>query len=135
MYHHFLVEPLRRLYLSGPGLLGFWEGKEFSAICQELTGHSEGFWQEHPDECLRMVDKRFNSYLSTLEIILYFYLLREVYHGSLRFLYWWTCKYFHQDKDDLHRDSVTYIYHGLPNHCLSTPTTIQIPGTTQRSLC
>jgi hypothetical protein len=86
-----------------------------------------------------MIEKRFDSYLTALETLLYFYLLlllgRELYHGSTRFLHWWTSKYLYQDKDDLPRDSITYIYHGLSHHCIPTPTTIQVSGLSQRPLC
>lgn len=86
-----------------------------------------------------MIDKRFDSYLTALETLVYFYLLlflgREAYYGSSRFLHWWASKYLYQDKDDSVRDSITYIYHGLPNHCIPAPTTIQVSSLSKRPLC
>jgi len=79
LYDSFIVNPLRRLYLNGPKLLGFWEGQGLSSICHTLTNHPEIFWVEHAEECENMVNNKFTSFLNTFEVLLYFYLL---YRGA-----------------------------------------------------
>jgi len=75
LYRTLFVNPLRKLYLEGPSVyqVGFWEGRVFTDICRELTSHSELFWETHPRECLDIIERKFGSFVGTLEVIMYFY--------------------------------------------------------------
>jgi hypothetical protein len=55
--------------------VGFWEGKSMTEICREITSHREIFWDSHPYECLELVERKFGSFLGTVEVVLYFYLM------------------------------------------------------------
>lgn len=56
--------PLREIYFKGPNLkgLGFWEGKENTVICSELTSVSEQVWLENQFACDEIVDKNYESF-------------------------------------------------------------------------
>jgi len=72
LYDTLFVNPLRTLYLNGTTMLGFWNGQSALQICAQVTHQSELFWQQHPHDCSLIVEQRFSSALSTVQILLYF---------------------------------------------------------------
>ena len=74
LYESMFIDPLRKLYLFGPGWLqfGFWGGKPEAEICQSLTLFSESFWLDNMKECKDLIHKRFFSFQVSVEIVLYF---------------------------------------------------------------
>lgn len=77
LYKWLIVEPLRRLYLHGPGSthFGFWAGQETTDICSDLTSASAGFWLQNMEDCQKLIDDRFESFLILLEVCGYFWIL------------------------------------------------------------
>lgn len=73
IYDTFIVRSMARLYIYGPsvGGYGFWEGREPNEICAIMTGNSAEFWKGNLDECERMIDRRFYSWLVAFEVITY----------------------------------------------------------------
>lgn len=67
--------PLYKLYTMGPrwGHLGFWEGRPSSDICAELTNAPASFWEQHSDECERVIDKKVTSMGVLIAVTLYTY--------------------------------------------------------------
>lgn len=62
--------------------MGFWGGKDTFVICQLLTNHNQLFWYDNPIECNKLIEDRFLSFKTTIEIVLYFIILfRIVYIG------------------------------------------------------
>lgn len=74
-YNTFVVEPLRTLYLNGPQMFGFWNGRTMLQICAELTNQPELFWQSHESECASIVGKKFQTTLVTTQVLVYFAIL------------------------------------------------------------
>jgi hypothetical protein len=72
LYDTLFVNPLRTLYLNGTTMLGFWNGQSALQICAQVTHQSELFWQQHPQDCSVIVEQRFSSALSTVQVLLYF---------------------------------------------------------------
>jgi len=91
LYNYLFVSPIRKLYFFGPAYLnfGFWEGQPHAEICARLTAYSATFWEKHGSDCSEMIEKKFLSFQSSLEVSLYFIIL----FGSLKFcvdeLRWW----------------------------------------------
>ena len=77
IYTILIIHPLKQLYLNGPQVLnvGFWEGQPLNVICHHMTGQPETFWQRHEYECVQLIDDKFESYLTMVEISAYFYCL------------------------------------------------------------
>jgi hypothetical protein len=65
------------LYLNAPavGQFGGWQGYTALQICGRLSGQQEVFWAAHPDECEAMVSGRFYSFVVTVQILLYFFVM------------------------------------------------------------
>ena len=80
VYNLLLVSPLRRLYLYGPAAynVGFWEGKEASEMCQVMTNHNQLFWENNHEECQTLIETRFQSFKTTVEVVLYFTLMYKI---------------------------------------------------------
>jgi hypothetical protein len=80
MYDTLLLSPLRQLYLYGPVAynMGFWQGKDSSEICQMMTNHNQLFWVEHHEECQALIETRFQSFKTTVEVLLYFTLMYKM---------------------------------------------------------
>lgn len=76
------VQPLRRLYFHGPENiafgLGFWQGLSQSEICARIKNTSEKTWDKLPDECEQITEQLFQSFLITVETILWFYILVQI---------------------------------------------------------
>lgn len=70
-----LISPIYQIYIHGPSLqgFGFWEGKHNYDICAELTNVSSEFWYNHSNECLLLIEKKFNSFCITILCITYSY--------------------------------------------------------------
>lgn len=77
LYHLTVIHPLKKLYMHGPSnfLLSFWEGKQESTICAEMTNYDELFWAEHAAECHQLISRRFHSFLVTTHCVMYFSLM------------------------------------------------------------
>ena len=82
-YKVIIIDPLKYLYLQGPRMfnIGFWEGKPIHEICGEMSSESELFWLMHINECAQMIDDKFFSYVTMMEIGVYFYLMIIVLHN------------------------------------------------------
>jgi len=70
-YAHLVVRPLARIYMEGPGTLnwGFWYGADAADVCMHITGGSTSadHWARNPQECFRMIERRFNALLIVFE--------------------------------------------------------------------
>jgi len=79
-YDYLLVNPLRKIYLFGPAVVGFgfWQGLSSPEICAHITQYTETFWRENPTDCEALIEAKFYSFQISVEALLYFLLL---YHG------------------------------------------------------
>ena len=75
LYEWLVWMPLRRLYLLGPPVLGFWGGQAEEDICAQVSRVPSHFWTGHYDECRALVDKRLQTFVVTMELGLYTVLL------------------------------------------------------------
>lgn len=82
IWEPFFVNPLKRLYFHGPDNivfgLGFWQGVSQSEICAKIKNTSERTWEKLPQECELLTDQLFQSFLVTIETLLWFYLLIQI---------------------------------------------------------
>lgn len=92
LYHTFIVQPLRRLYLFGPSFMqfGFWGGIDQSEICKSVTTYSENFWILNSFQCDDIIEKKFVAFRVSVEIILYFFILYKVAR-QVNNLFWYIC--------------------------------------------
>lgn len=91
IYEYFVICPLFTLYIHGPSLgqFGFWHGKTESQICAHLTSQSEVMWLNQVEACSELIQKRFNSSIRSIEVLLYFFVLMRVLLLSNRVM-WYT---------------------------------------------
>lgn len=59
----FIFDPLRVLFLRGPSMLGFWGGAAVSDICASMTQVAASFWDQHPAQCLDIIDQKVDTLL------------------------------------------------------------------------
>ena len=70
MYAALVWQPLKRLYLLGPSVLGlgFWEGQSTEDICAQLSTAPSSFWVAHLDECQALIDRHLRSFVVMAEV-------------------------------------------------------------------
>ena len=85
LYSTLILQSLARLYLFGPSIsgFGFWQGKEASTICSQLSLSNEQFWLANLNECFVMIGKHFYSWVVIFETCLYFILLFKLLSKSI----------------------------------------------------
>lgn len=83
VYDWLVWRPLRRLYLLGPTLLGFWGGQAEEDICAQVSRVPSTFWTGHYDECRALVDKRLQPFVVSIEMALYVVLLYRLLSAML----------------------------------------------------
>lgn len=92
------VMPLKRLYFHGPSNiilgLGFWGGVSNERICATVKNTSEDVWSLAPKQCNQITEDLFESFLITVESILYFYLLMQIILMLPTLFFSLTCKLF-----------------------------------------
>lgn len=83
-YDYLFAAPLKQLYLHGPCFFnfGFWQGRQESQICAEISGPhvSESFWLINSLECQELIERRVNSFIVNIKLILYMYTLLCLFH-------------------------------------------------------
>ena len=70
-----VVQPLARLYLEGPRVIGFWGGLSPNDICAQLTNTHADFWalsEANRDECMDTIRRHFWSWLVLGTTVSYF---------------------------------------------------------------
>ena len=74
--------------MQGPAFMGagFWEGQSAHDICAHLTSFSSDFWLQHRSECARMVRQRTDTFLVSVETLLYSLLLYRCVTGYMTHL-------------------------------------------------
>lgn len=86
-----VLRPLRTLFLLGPSWIGGYGGAEPSDICAQLTTSPARFWDNHPDECERIVSQKINSNLVVVTTAFYFWILFTMTSLCFRaFIMRWT---------------------------------------------
>lgn len=66
-----IVQPLETIYLFGPRVLGCWEGQALEDICVSLAPRTKAaFWQDHPQECMALIDKNIYSWILVVQYTL-----------------------------------------------------------------
>ena len=92
LYEFLIIRPLRYVYMNGPIYLNFggWEGQSIYSICSQMSPQEESFWYNHESECIQIIDKKFYSYVSIIEITLYFYIL----HLLFKLIYYYVVTYW-----------------------------------------
>jgi hypothetical protein len=79
-----LCYPLLSVYLNGPNMwgVGFWEGRSFAGICEQLTGVDAEHWLQNDYVCYDLIMRRFHSYFIMLfagvHALLLFYSLARI---------------------------------------------------------
>ena len=79
--------PFQQFYLKGPSILGCWENRNEADICSSLTGSPADFWRFNKEECLKLINNKFESYYILFIIILYLLFLFRFFQ-----IFWW--RYF-----------------------------------------
>ena len=75
--------PLTAHFRSGPTWAGGWEGASDAAICAGLGSSEAAFWEEHEEECARIIGRRADAHLVLLQALVYLYVVSAV---ATRFL-------------------------------------------------
>lgn len=59
--------PLRHYYFSGPfpGL----GGRDAADVCSQMGGGSGAFWAENAEECDRILEKRYGSFMAAAQLV------------------------------------------------------------------
>jgi hypothetical protein len=74
VHHAVVVAPLKQLYFQGPVLhgYGFWGGVATEDMCASMTpGTTAAFWFKNKDDCSHLVDLHFQSFLISVQTIIY----------------------------------------------------------------
>jgi hypothetical protein len=105
IYYRMVRYPLWSLYTTAPsfGAFGGWSGFECSRICSVLSGQSEMFWSAHEEECVDIIDKRFNNFMTTTQTLLYFLCMFKMIQGVLNGAF--SFARFLMTKKNVHRPS------------------------------
>lgn len=89
--YHLLISPLETLYFYGPSFMGvgFWGGASNDVICADIVNRvvESSHWrtsQENIDECQRIVNGKFRTFLVTWVSILYLIVLIIVARKLMR---------------------------------------------------
>ncbi|WP_298329526.1 hypothetical protein, partial [Asticcacaulis sp.] len=84
---HLIKHPCLVIYRNAPAALGGWEGRELADICAQMTGTAASFWEgKNMDECEALVDRRFESWFTTLMVLLYAFTFFQIVR-----LIWMLC--------------------------------------------
>ena len=73
-----VVVPLYTFFLRGPRLLGCWYGLPNEEVCAELTSIPASVWTTLESECQDLIDRHFNSYFVTFQMIAYIISLSRI---------------------------------------------------------
>jgi hypothetical protein len=81
LYRKLILNNIARLYIFGPRFagFGFWQGRSPEQICESITESSSSFWKLNMDECNRLINQHFNSYVVLIEFILYMYIVYKAF--------------------------------------------------------
>lgn len=84
---HLIKRPCLVIYNNAPAVIGGWEGREPADICAQMTGTKATFWQgDNMHECLSMIERRFESWFTTVIVLLYAFTLYQIVR-----LIWYLC--------------------------------------------
>ena len=79
LFSGLVVHPLRVLYFHGPTALGFWGGSALPDICYTLTSTPSQFWHEHTDECVHLVERKFDAFRVAVTFSVYVLVLLRLF--------------------------------------------------------
>jgi hypothetical protein len=84
---YLFISPLEQLYIHGPNIfgVGFWQGRELSAICAEISGPhvTQSFWAANPYDCEQMIGKRVDTFIVNVKLFLYAYIILRLFHAMV----------------------------------------------------
>lgn len=75
------INPIRNLYFKGPWIngWGFWSGKTMEEICTYMNpSTSQMHWMKNTDDCIELVDKRFDSFMVSIYFGLYCFAIYKI---------------------------------------------------------
>ena len=85
--YYFIEYPLFLIYQNCPSIFGVggWGGFSHEQICSRLTAQPERYWELNIDDCIILVNTRFQSFFITVQVAIYFLLLYSTVNVFLRF--------------------------------------------------
>ena len=85
--YYFIEYPLFLIYQNCPSIVGVggWGGFSHEQICSRLTAQPERYWELNIDDCIILVNSRFQSFFITVQVAIYFLLLYSTINVLLRF--------------------------------------------------
>ena len=113
--NYLITQPLEQLYLHGPAIygVGFWEGKDRSTICSEISGPhvTASFWLMNPADCELLIQKRTDTFLVNIFLILYVYMLIRLFHCAVHCFTYTVPRIIGRRllRDREHRETIEYI--------------------------
>lgn len=76
---HLIKRPCLVIYRNAPALVGGWEGRDSVDICAQMTGTAASFWEgKNLEECILLIDRRFESWFTTFMVLLYAFTLYQI---------------------------------------------------------
>jgi len=90
LYNWLVVNPVRKLYFSGPVVYGygFWGGREPEDICAELTGVSARHWSDNRERCVDLLEKQLYAVVIAVETFAHLWILYKVLNLVSRVVLW-----------------------------------------------
>lgn len=80
------IFPLWMIYLHGPSLLGFWNGRPYMDICSSMTNRPSSHWEKNPEECIATIEQHFNMIMVPVSMIIWMVLCIALCYKFSNFL-------------------------------------------------
>ena len=87
IYELSIENTFRQLYFKGPSSFGFWSGQEIEDICYSITSTPASFWMLHYTQCVELCEQRFQSFMATVNFVLYFFVVYRVIQGCFFYMF------------------------------------------------
>lgn len=108
---HMIRHPCEVIYRNAPGAVGGWEGRDSADVCAQLTGTKASFWEgENMTECLSMIERRFESWFTTLMVLIYAFTLYQMF----RLLLYLCARKLTGSWDARDKPQVQLVYYPVP---------------------
>lgn len=75
-----LFNPLYEFFRKGPTMFGGFAGLPEEDICTQLSSVPSYLWQQNPDECTKLIERKYESFYIGFFIFLYVFSLYKLFN-------------------------------------------------------